>query len=129
MFEQRRGRGGPGRIPHEHGSWFEEIREHKAARRRARLFEQGDLRLVVLDLLQSRPRHGYEIIKAIEELAGGEYSPSPGVIYPTLMLLEEIGHAVAIRESGGKKQYGITREGTAFLASQQPALQRIRTRV
>jgi DNA-binding PadR family transcriptional regulator len=51
------------------------------------MFEHGDLKLIVLMLLKDRPRHGYEIIKAIEELAGGDYSPSPGVIYPTLTLL------------------------------------------
>ena len=56
---------------------------------RQRLFAQGDLRLVVLALLQERPRHGYEVIKAIEELVGGDYSPSPGVIYPTLTLLQD----------------------------------------
>lgn len=129
MFGHHRGRAGRGRTAHEHGGWFEEIREHRAAQRRERLFEQGDLRLVVLDLLQSRPRHGYEIIKAIEELAGGDYSPSPGVVYPTLTLLEQIGHATVTQESGGKKQYGITAEGTAFLDSQRDALLRIRARV
>ncbi len=129
MFGHHRGRAGHGRIPHEHGGWFEEIREYKAARRRERLFEQGDLRLVVLDLLQTRPRHGYEIIKAIEELAGGDYSPSPGVIYPTLTLLQELGYATVTQEAGGKKQYGITPEGTAFLDSQRDALLRIRARL
>ena len=129
MFGQHRGRGGRGRLPHEHSGWFEQKREHKTAQRRERLFEQGDLRLVVLDLLQARPRHGYEIIKAIEELAGGDYSPSPGVIYPTLTLLEEIGHAAVTQESGGKKQYGITPDGAAYLAGQHAALQRIQTRV
>jgi DNA-binding PadR family transcriptional regulator len=105
------------------------MRERKASHRRERLFEQGDLKLVVLDLLQSRPRHGYELIKAIEELAGGDYSPSPGVVYPTLTLLEEIGHATVTQESGGKKQYGITAEGSAHLAEQREALARIRGRL
>jgi len=94
-------------------------------RGRERMFEQGDLKLVVLNLLKERPRHGYEIIKAIEELAGGEYSPSPGVIYPTLTLLEEIGHATVTQEQGGKKQYGITAEGTAVLESQREIVVRI----
>jgi len=94
-----------------------------------RFFEQGDLRLVMLDLLQSRPRHGYEIIKAIEDLSGGDYVPSPGVVYPTLTLLEEIGHATVTQDSGGKKHYGITAQGTAFLDSQRDALRRIRARV
>jgi DNA-binding PadR family transcriptional regulator len=112
-----------------HGGWFEGIRERKASHRRERFFEQGDLKLVVLDLLQTRPRHGYEIIRAIEELAGGEYTPSPGVVYPTLTLLDEIGHATVTLEDGGKKQYGITPEGVAFLAGQRETLERIRSRV
>lgn len=94
-----------------------------------RFFEQGDLRLVMLDLLQSRPRHGYEIIKAIETLAGGDYSPSPGVIYPTLTLLEELQYATVTELSQGKKHYGITPQGTAFLGGQRDALQRIRARL
>jgi DNA-binding PadR family transcriptional regulator len=129
VFGHHRGRGGRGRAAHEHGGWFDDLREAKAARRRERLFEQGDLRLVVLDLLQSRPRHGYEIIKAIEELAGGDYSPSPGIVYPTLTLLEEIGQAIVTHDGGGKKQYGITPAGTAFLESQREALERIRARI
>jgi DNA-binding PadR family transcriptional regulator len=89
------------------------------------MFEQGDLKLVVLHLLAERPRHGYELIKAIEELAGGDYSPSPGVIYPTLTLLEELGHAVVTREEGGKRQYGITPEGSAYFDTQRELLDRI----
>jgi DNA-binding PadR family transcriptional regulator len=128
MFGHHRERGERGRSRREHGGWFEEIRERKGAHRRDRLFEQGDLKLVVLDLLQARPRHGYELIKAIEELAGGDYSPSPGVIYPTLTLLEEIGYATTTQEVAGKKQYGITAEGAGHLESQRVALQRIRQR-
>ena len=127
MHGHYRYRGGRGRKPHEHGGWFEGIRERNV--RRERFFEQGDLKLVVLDLLRTRPRHGYEIIRAIEELAGGDYTPSPGVVYPTLTLLEEIGHAAVAQETGGKKQYGITPEGIAFLAGQREALERISSRL
>lgn len=91
---------------------------------RERMFEQGGLRLVVLHLLQEKPRHGYEIIKAIEELAGGEYSPSPGVVYPTLTLLEELGQAAVTEEAAGKKQYGITPAGAALLDGERVALAR-----
>jgi DNA-binding PadR family transcriptional regulator len=101
----------------------------KAARRRERLFEQGDLKLVVLSLLQERPRHGYEIIKAIEDLAGGDYSPSPGVIYPTLTLLEETGQATIAQDTGGKKRYCISSEGMTFLDTQRAALERILKRI
>ena len=59
-----------------------------------RFFAHGDLRLVLLNLIAEKPRHGYELIKAIEEAAGGAYSPSPGVIYPTLTLLEELGYGL-----------------------------------
>jgi DNA-binding PadR family transcriptional regulator len=116
-------------MPREPGQGFKEIPDEIRARRRERVFGPGDLRLVVLDLLRTRPRHGYEIIKAIEAMAGGDYAPSPGVIYPTLTLLEQSGHATATAQSDGKKQYGISPAGTAFLASRQDALQRIRGRV
>jgi len=75
----------------------------------------------VLALIAEKPRHGYEIIKAIEDRAAGTYSPSPGVIYPTLTLLEELGHAT-VEESEGKKRYAITPEGAAFLAANRSAL-------
>jgi DNA-binding PadR family transcriptional regulator len=85
-------------------------------RRGGRMFEQGDLKLVVLRLLDEKPRHGYEIIKALEEKTGGMYSPSPGAVYPTLTLLEELGYARSIDEGNGRKIYEITDEGRAHLA-------------
>ncbi|MBK7115420.1 MAG: PadR family transcriptional regulator [Proteobacteria bacterium] len=87
----------------------------------SRVFHHGALRLVVLALIAEAPRHGYEIIKAIEERLAGSYSPSPGVIYPTLTLLQEIGH-VTVEENEGKKRYSITDEGRAHLAANQPAV-------
>lgn len=84
--------------------------------RRRKMFEQGALRLVILRLLSEKPRHGYEIIKAVEEAFGGGYSPSPGVVYPTLTLLEDTGFARVESEAGGKKLYAITPEGEAELA-------------
>ena len=126
IFGNHRGRGRPehhGR--HQQDSWLGTGRDRIPGRGRERMFEHGDLKLVVLNLLRERPRHGYEIIKAVEELAGGEYSPSPGVIYPTLTLLEELGQATVNLEQGGKKQYGITAEGAAILESQREILERI----
>jgi DNA-binding PadR family transcriptional regulator len=79
-----------------------------------RMVADGDLRLIVLALLERQPRHGYDIIKAIEDLTGGFYSPSPGVIYPTLTYLEEMGHAASTAE-GNKKVYSITEPGKRFL--------------
>jgi DNA-binding PadR family transcriptional regulator len=85
-------------------------------RRPGRFFDHGDLRFVVLKLIAEHPRHGYELIKAIEEQAGGAYTPSPGVVYPTLTLLEETGLVTSLAE-GGKKLYSITPEGEAALAA------------
>ena len=82
---------------------------------RNRVFDQGDLRLVLLQLIADKPSHGYELIKAIEERFGGGYSPSPGVVYPTLTLLEEMGFATVAPEAGGKKLYAATDEGRAEL--------------
>jgi len=85
--------------------------------RAGRVFEQGDLKYVVLQLLDEKPRHGYDVIKAIEERFGGAYAPSPGTVYPTLQMLEDLGYARATPEEGGKKIYEITPEGREHLAS------------
>lgn len=79
-----------------------------------RMLAQGDLRLLALALIAQQPRHGYEIIKTVEEKTGGWYSPSPGVVYPTLTFLEETGQ-VTVLADGAKKLYTITDEGTAYL--------------
>src|SRR3954451_10234465 len=84
--------------------------------RAARLFEQGDLKYVILRLLEEKPRHGYEIIKELETRFGGSYAPSPGTVYPTLTMLEDLGYARVTPEEGGKKIYEITDEGRAHLA-------------
>jgi DNA-binding PadR family transcriptional regulator len=114
--EDRRGEG----LHHDrHGRHGE--RDGRRGRGSGRVFDHGELRLVVLSLIAERPRHGYEIIKAIEDRLAGTYSPSPGVIYPTLTLLEELGHAT-VTEADGKKLYAITPAGTAWLAANQPAV-------
>lgn len=97
--------------------------------RLGRMFDHGDLRLVVLALIAEKPRHGYEIIKAIEERLAGAYSPSPGVIYPTLTLLEETGYAALDAAEGGKKSYAITAEGQAHLESNRAAVEAILARM
>src|SRR5918999_3039037 len=84
--------------------------------RGGRMFEQGDLKYVILQLLEEKPRHGYEIIKELEDRFSGAYSPSPGTVYPTLTMLEDLGYAVATVEEGGKKIYAITDAGRAYLA-------------
>ncbi len=80
-----------------------------------RIFDQGDLRYVILYLIAERPRHGYEIIKAIEDGVGGSYAPSPGVVYPTLTMLEEMGLASVESADGNRKLYTATDEGRRVL--------------
>ena len=85
--------------------------------RAGRMLAQGDLRLVALALIAVAPRHGYEIIKLVEEKTADWYSPSPGIVYPTLTYLEEAGYVTASTE-GSKKLYTITDEGRAYLGTQ-----------
>ncbi len=94
-----------------------------------RFFAHGDLRLVILNLIAEKPRHGYEIIKEIEERVAGAYSPSPGVIYPTLTLLDELGHVTVSARDGAKKLHAITDDGRAFLAANRTALDPILARM
>jgi DNA-binding PadR family transcriptional regulator len=94
-----------------------------------RFFAHGDLRLVILHLISEKPRHGYEIIKAIEDHVGGAYSPSPGVIYPTLTLLEELGHVTVSAGEGAKKLQTITAEGRAYLEAYRPAVDALLARM
>ena len=79
-----------------------------------RMLAQGDLRLIALALIAEQPRHGYEIIKLIEEKTAGWYSPSPGIVYPTLTYLEDVDY-VTVATEGSKKLYTITAEGRAYL--------------
>ena len=79
-----------------------------------RVFGKGDLKYVILDLLQDRPAHGYEVIRALEDRFRGFYSPSPGSVYPTLQLLEDLGY-VRSAQQNGKKVYSSTDEGREFL--------------
>jgi DNA-binding PadR family transcriptional regulator len=93
-----------------------------------RPFGQGDLRWLVLDLIAAQPRHGYEIIKAIEEMMNGHYAPSPGVIYPTLTFLEETG-LIASEAQATKKLYSLTDEGRVALDANNAELKAIRDRI
>jgi DNA-binding PadR family transcriptional regulator len=87
-----------------------------------RMLASGDLRLVALYLIEQQPRHGYDLIKAIEEKSHGFYSPSPGIVYPALTFLEEAGYVTSASE-GNKKAYTITEEGRAHLADNRPAIE------
>ena len=126
---------------HKHGKRFEHAErhhdEHRGRRGRhrhgggrsdptdlelRRFFAHGDLRLVILRLIAEKPRHGYEIIKEIEERVAGAYSPSPGVIYPTLTLLEELGYVAVTPGEGARKLHAITDAGRSFLTANGPAV-------
>lgn len=82
---------------------------------RRRMFDGGELRLVLLKLIADEPRHGYDLIRHIEELTGGSYAPSPGVIYPTLTMLDDMGQIEAQQSDGAKKLFAITDAGRAEL--------------
>lgn len=94
-------------------------------KRKERLLDATEVRLLILHILTTRAAHGYEIIKAIEELSRGEYTPSPSLIYPNLTLLEEMGYVTAGNEASNKKNHWITAEGEAFLQQQQAQLQSV----
>ncbi|WP_435948172.1 PadR family transcriptional regulator [Dryocola sp. BD586] len=93
--------------------------EGRGRSRRERLFDAQDIRLLILNFLSANSAHGYELIKAIEALAGGEYVPSPGIIYPNLTLLEEMGAIRAADSLSGKKVWELTPEGKASLEQQR----------
>jgi DNA-binding PadR family transcriptional regulator len=120
--EQRHARGGFGFGRHfgdgHHG-------HHGRHGRGGRFFDRGDLRFVLLQLISEKPSHGYELITAIETKLGGMYSPSPGVIYPTLTLLEELGYVRSETGDGTKKLYTITPEGQAFMQANRSQLDAI----
>lgn len=79
------------------------------------MFESGQLRLVLLKLIADEPRHGYDLIRAIEELTGGRYAPSPGIVYPTLTLLQDMGLIEEAEAEGSRKPFQITDEGRQHL--------------
>ncbi|MCA0939400.1 PadR family transcriptional regulator [Salipiger pacificus] len=93
-----------------------------------RFFEYGELRLLVLTLIAEQPRHGYELIKAIEERFDGAYTPSPGVIYPTLSWLDDMGYAQVEPDESGRKRARLTAEGAAFLEANRAAADDLLTR-
>lgn len=94
------------------------------------MFEAGELKLVLLRLLEDHPRHGYDFIRELESHTGGVYAPSPGVIYPTLTLLQDLGYVEAIASEGAKQQFALTEAGRAHLnehrAEAELALERLK---
>jgi DNA-binding PadR family transcriptional regulator len=94
-----------------------------------RMFGPGDLRLLLLSLIEEKQRHGYELIKDLELKFGGAYSPSPGSVYPTLTLLEELGHVRSTTTEGSKRLFEITDEGRRYLRENEAMLTSIRKRM
>lgn len=86
---------------------------------RRRVFDSSELRLLLLKLIADQPRHGYELIRAVEELTGGSYVPSPGMVYPTLTMLHEMGHIAEAKAEGTRKAFMVTNEGIAHLAARK----------
>ena len=97
-------------------------------RRRTQMFESGEMRFVILRLIREKPRHGYEVMKALEEKFRGHYTPSAGSVYPTLQLLEDEGFVRAV-DAAGKKVYHITPEGEQYLDEHRDVLDEIFERV
>lgn len=97
--------------------------------RRRRMFDSGELRLVLLKLIADEPRHGYDLIRQIEELTGGAYAPSPGVIYPTLTLLDEMGLIGATDSDGARKLFAVTDAGRAELEANADIVERLIARL
>ena len=93
--------------------------------RHKRPFQKGDFKYIILQYLKEKPGYGYEIMRALEERFHNFYTPSPGSVYPTLQMLEEMGYITAA-EQEGKKVYTITEEGLKFLDEQKESGERIR---
>jgi DNA-binding PadR family transcriptional regulator len=97
-------------------------------RRFGQVFERGELKYVILEQLKDKPAHGYELIRALEDRFGGFYAPSPGAIYPTLQMLEDMGYVTSVQQDG-RKIYSITDAGRSFLSERQPQVDEVFRRV
>lgn len=103
--------------------------EGARGKRRARMFRRGELKLLTLHLIAEEPRHGYDLIRQIEELTGGQYAPSPGIVYPTLTLMAEMDLIDEKVDGDGKKIYSITEAGSARLAEDEAQIAEILARL
>lgn len=115
--------------------WIERLNQGERSRggggggRGRRMFDGGELRLVLLKLIADQPRHGYDLIREIEAMTGGDYAPSPGVVYPTLTLLDEMGLIAEQRSEGAKKSFAATDEGRRHLDEQAEAVRTLMARL
>jgi DNA-binding PadR family transcriptional regulator len=115
LMAMRGGRGWQGNWGPFHFDFSDEGSSGRRGRRSRRMFESGELRLVLLKLIVDEPRHGYDLIRAIEDMTGGEYAPSPGVVYPTLTLLQDMGLIEEAAGGGPRKPFQATEEGRKHL--------------
>lgn len=113
---------------HSSHGWHGDAGEGRGQGRR-RVFDSGELRLVLLKLIADQPRHGYELIRAIEELTGGSYVPSPGMVYPTLTMLDEMGHIAETKSEGTRKSFAVTLDGTGHLAERKTEVEALFARL
>jgi len=123
---------GGGRGGHEHGHGRMGLhgeRGRPEGRGRRRMFDGGELKLVLLRLIAAEPRHGYDLIREIEAMTGGAYAPSPGIIYPNLTLLGEMGLIEEQAAEGAKKRFAITEAGTAYLADNATLVEQLLSRL
>ena len=102
---------------------------HERGGRRGRVFDGGELRLVLLKLIADEPRHGYDLIRAVEELSHGAYAPSPGVVYPTLTMLGDMGLIEEQAAEGARKRFAATDEGRAHLAEKRDEVEALLARL
>ena len=109
-------------------SWEVNSDGHHGGRSR-RMFDGGELRLVLLKLIEEQPRHGYDLIRDIEERTSGAYAPSPGVVYPTLTMLEDMGLIEEQKAEGAKKLYAITNAGQAHLTEREEEVEALFARL
>ncbi len=112
----RRGGPGGGIFPGPGAGRWGNDRGERGGGRGRRVFDAGELRLVLLKLVADQPRHGYDLIRAIEELTGGAYAPSPGVIYPTVTMLQDMELIEEQRSEGARRLFAVTAGGSAHLA-------------
>jgi len=112
-----RGRGGWGRGWGD--GWGADWGGQGGGRGRRRVLDAGELRLVLLKLIADQPRHGYDLIRAVEEMTHGEYAPSPGVVYPSLTMLQDMGLIDEVKTEGSRKAFEITAEGKDHLAGKE----------
>jgi len=118
-----------GRMGRGEGRGMGERGEGRGPGRGRRMFGPGDLRLVLLALIEQEPRHGYDLIKAIETAFGGAYAPSPGVVYPTLTMLADMGLIAGVEDASGKRVFSLTDAGKTWLDENRAAVDGVMQRM